>query len=127
MFGTPGLSISTSAVRISYSPETGAGSATLTIKNTGTGILSWLAIPSAPWVVASPVAGVAVGPDLSCAPSSPCERSAIVTVTVDPTRLPPGTNQATLSILAPSIKGSYAVAVTTVAVIRIGVPGVTHN
>jgi hypothetical protein len=127
MFGTPGLSVSTSAVRISYSPETGAGSVTLTIKNTGTGILSWLAIPSAPWVVASPVAGVAVGPDLSCASSSPCERAATLTVSVDPTRLPPGTNQATLTILAPGISGSYAVAVTTVAVIRIGVPGVTRN
>jgi hypothetical protein len=70
---------------------------------------------------------VAVGPDLSCASSSPCERSATVTVSVDPTRLPPGTNQATLTILAPGIKRSYVVTVTTVAVIRIGVPGVTHN
>ena len=127
MFGTPGLSVSTSAVRISYSPETGAGSATLTIKNTGTGILSWLAIPSAPWVVVSPAAGVAVGPDLSCASSSPCERAATLTISVDPTRLQPGTNQATLTILAPGINNSYAVTVTTVAVIRIGVPGVTHN
>jgi len=127
MFGTPGLSVSTSAIRISYSPETGAGSTTLTIKNTGTGILSWLAIPSAPWVVASPMAGVAAGPDLSCAPSSPCERTATLTISVDPTRLPPGTNQATLTILAPGINRSYAVTVTTTAVIRIGVPGVTHN
>jgi len=127
IFGIPGLSVSTSAVRISYSSETGAGSATLTIKNTGTGILSWLAIPSAPWVVVTPVAGVAVGPDLTCASSSPCERTATLTISVDPTRLPPGTNQATLTVLAPGIKGSYAVAVTTVAVIRIGVPGVTHN
>jgi hypothetical protein len=127
MFGTPGLSVSTSAVRISYSPETGAESATLMIKNTGTGILSWLAIPSAPWVVVSPAAGVAVGPDLSCAASSPCERAATLTISVDPTRLLPGTNQATLTILAPGINRSYAVTVTTVAVIRIGVPGVTHN
>ena len=127
MFGAPGLSVSTSNIRISYSPETGAQSATLTISNTGTGILSWMAVPSASWVVPSPVAGVAVGPDLSCAPSSPCERSATVTVSVDPTRLPPGTNQATLTILAPGIKRSYVVTVTTVAVIRIGVPGVTHN
>ena len=127
IFGIPGLSVSTSAVRISYSPETGAGSATLTVKNTGTGILSWLAIPSAPWVVVKPVAGVAVGPDLTCASSSPCERTATLTISVDPIRLPPGTNQATLTILAPGVNRSYAVAVTTVAVIRIGVPGVTHN
>jgi hypothetical protein len=127
MFGAPGLSVSTPNIRISYSPETGAQSATLTISNTGTGILSWMAVPSASWVVPSPVAGVAVGPDLSCAHSSPCERSATVTVSVDPTRLPPGTNQATLTILAPGINRSYVVTVTTVAVIRIGVPGVTHN
>jgi hypothetical protein len=127
MFGTPGLSVSASNIQVNYSPETGAQSATLTIKNTGTGILSWIAIPSASWLVPSPVAGVAAGPDLSCAPSSPCERSATVSVTVDPTKLPPGTNQATLTILAPGINRSYVVTVTTVAVIRIGVPGVTHN
>jgi hypothetical protein len=73
------------------------------------------------------MAGVAAGPDLSCAPSSPCERTATLTISVDPTRLPPGTNQATLTILAPGINRSYAVTVTTTAVIRIGVPGVTHN
>jgi hypothetical protein len=127
MFGTPGLSVSTSAIRLSYSAETGAGSQTLTIKNTGTGILSWLAVPSAPWLVASPMAGVAVGPDLSCAASSPCERAATITISVDPTMLLPGTNTATVTILAPGINRSYAVAVTTVAVIRVGVPGVTHN
>jgi hypothetical protein len=127
MFGAPGLSVSTSNIRISYSPETGAQSTTLTISNTGTGILSWMAIPSASWLVPSPVAGVAVGPDLPCAPSSPCERSATVTVSVDPTRLPPGTNQATLTILAPGVNRSYIVTVTTVAVVRIGVPGVTRN
>jgi hypothetical protein len=127
MFGTPGLSVSTSNIQINYSPETGAQSATLTIRNTGTGILSWMAIPSATWVVPSPVAGVAAGPDLSCASSSPCERSATITVSIDPTRLPPGTNRATLTILAPGTGNSYTVTVTTVAVIRIGVPGVTHN
>jgi hypothetical protein len=89
--------------------------------------LSWLAISSAPWVVVSPAAGVAVGPDLTCAASSPCQRTATVTVSVDPTRLPPGTNQATLTILAPGISRSAALTVTTTAVIRIGVPGVTHN
>jgi len=127
LFGAPSLSVSTAAISISYSPETGAGTTTLTIRNTGKGILSWMAIPSAPWVVANPPAGVAVGQDLSCAPSSPCQRSATVTVSVDPTKLPPGTNKAKLTILAPGINGSYAVTVTTVAVIRIGVPGVTHN
>jgi hypothetical protein len=50
-----------------------------------------------------------------------------VTVTVDPTRLPPGTNRGTLTILAPGINRSYLVTVTSVAVIRVGVPGVTHN
>jgi len=127
LFGSPGLSVSTSNLQINYPPETGAQSANLTIRNTGTGILSWMAIPSASWLVASPAAGVAVGPDLSCASSSPCERSATVTVSVDPTRLPPGTNRATLTILAPGMNRSYTVTVTTVAVIRIGVPGVTRN
>jgi hypothetical protein len=127
MFGAPGLSVSTPAIRINYSPEAGSQSATLTISNTGTGVLPWMATPSAPWVVVSPMAGVAVGPDLPCAPSSPCQRAATLTVTVDPTRLPPGTNQAALTILAPGINRSYVVSVTSVAIIRIGVPGVTHN
>jgi len=51
----------------------------------------------------------------------------MLNISIDPTKLPPGTNQAKVTILAPGINGSYAVAVTTVAVIRIGVPGVTHN
>jgi hypothetical protein len=127
IFGAPGLSVSASAIQISYSPESGAGSQTFTIQNSGTGILSWLAISSAPWVVVNPAAGVAAGPDLTCAASSPCQRTATVTVSVDPTRLPPGTNQATLTILAPGISRSAALTVTTTAVIRIGVPGVTHN
>ena len=127
MFGAPGLSVSTPTISIGYSPETGAGSTSLTIRNSGTGILSWMAIPSVPWLVASPLAGVAVGSDLSCASSSPCQRSATVTVTVDPTRLPPGTNRASVTILAPGINRSYVVAVTSTAVIRIGVPGVAHN
>ncbi len=127
MFGVPGLAVSTPNVSIDYSPETGAGSATITIRNTGTGILSWMAIPSAPWIVASPVAGVAVGPDLSCTSSDFCERSATVTISLDPTRLPPGTNRGAVTITAPGINRSYVVAVTSVAVIRVGVPGVTRN
>lgn len=57
--------------------------------NAGTGILAWQAKPQPSWISVDKQAGVALGPDVPCNPGAPCERSPVLTITVDAARAPP--------------------------------------
>ncbi len=127
LFGSPSLSVSTTSVSLRFSEQTGADSAAVTISNPGSGILSWMAIPSAPWVTVTPIAGIAAGGDLVCAPAAPCGRTATLTISLDPAQVRPGTRTATVTVLAPGINQRRVITVTAKAVVRMGVPGVARN
>ena len=70
---------------------------TITLSNTGTGIASWRASADKPWITLSDQAGVAVGADLACQPSSPCDRNATLQISIDP-KLLLSNNSATVTI-----------------------------
>jgi hypothetical protein len=80
--GAPGLAVSPGFVHDTAPPgSTTPQSQTLQVSNSGTGTLTWIATKSQPWVALSKTGGGA--------PDS-------ITVTVDPTGLPPGTQTDTV-------------------------------
>ena len=60
VLGTPTLAISSDNITL---PPTG-GAAQVTVSNTGSGLLTWRALSTAPWLWVSPMEGVALGADL---------------------------------------------------------------
>ena len=60
----------------------------VTIQNIGLGILAWRARPQQDWITIDKQGGVALGPDVACSPNSPCQRHAILTVSVDLALMP---------------------------------------
>jgi hypothetical protein len=57
------------------------GSTQVTISNDGSGILSWRTKAAKAWVNVDKIAGVALGQEVPCATSAPCDRSATITIT----------------------------------------------
>jgi len=97
------------------------------ISNRGSGILSWMAVSSASWLQVSPVAGVAVGPDLPCSAGAPCEREAKLTLTINPSALPKGTQTAEVRILSPASDETQTIKVTVASLMKLGAPGLTKS
>jgi len=87
VLGAPALDMSQNEFALTRD----ATAAALTISNTGTGVLSWRATASAPWVRLSPQGGVALGPDLG-------DRASTLTITVDTAALGTGAGAATVTI-----------------------------
>jgi hypothetical protein len=99
----------------------------LTISNTGTGILPWRVSSNKSWIKVSLQAGVAVGSDLTCNPGAPCERSAQLSISVDPTQIL-GSDAAVVHIQGLGVTGTGSdVAVFVRVTNAIGVPGTTKN
>ena len=127
ILGHPSLSVDRPIVLVNFRPGESSGQATVTISNPGTGILSWLATANKSWIKLSASAGVAVGPDLVCLPSSPCNRSATLTISVDPSQLL-GSDAGVVHIEGlGEAGGSQDVAVFVRTNIALGVPGVAKN
>ncbi len=59
----------------------------ITITNPGTGIEPWRVSADKPWLTLDQQAGVAVGTDLPCLPTSPCQRAATLTISVDTSKI----------------------------------------
>ena len=99
----------------------------LTISNVGTGIVPWRVSTDKPWIKLSPQAGVAVGSDLRCLPSSPCARSATLTITVD-ARQVLGSDAGVVHIQGLGEGGgSQDIAVFVRTNVALGVPGLSKN
>jgi hypothetical protein len=72
-------------------------------------------------------AGVAVGNDLTCLPDSPCPRTAILKISVDPTKVL-GSDAAVVHIQGLGANGTAAdVAVFIRINVAVGIPGTTRN
>jgi hypothetical protein len=127
VLGSPQLKVSKSEVKIGVSPGSGSTVETVSIDNTGTGVLAWYAIATEPWIVIKPYAGAAVGANLPCAPDVACDRTGKLEVTVDASRAPPGRRTAAIRIQALGTNQSFVLTVEVSQVVRIGVPGVTRN
>lgn len=98
VLGSPVLSVADTSIELGLDGGAAAAKATVTVENRGTGILVWLATPSANWIVIDPPAGVALGSDVPC--GTGCSRSATFTVTLNPAALPQAMTSGRITISA---------------------------
>lgn len=127
VLGEPELVVDRPILLVNARPGQSATPAELRISNKGSGIGVWRVTASEPWVTVSNIAGVAIGDDLKCLDKSPCERTAVLTVSVDPRKIK-GSDTAVLRIKGLGEAGeTYEVAVFVRVNVAIGIPGTTRN
>ncbi|MCH8814217.1 MAG: hypothetical protein IH957_03840 [Chloroflexi bacterium] len=83
IIGAPAIFASPSNVEIVAVPGVSTGEATITILNSGSGVLAYRVVATAPWIEVSRHQGLALGTDVGLRLSS-------IKVTADVTGLPPG-------------------------------------
>jgi hypothetical protein len=127
ILGFPSLGLSRLSVRLGISPEGSSSKEVVEINNDGTGVLSWYATTSAPWLNVLPYAGVAVGSNLQCEPGKPCDRKGKIELSVDLTKLPAGTQNATVVVRGLGTDQTQTINVRVVQLVRLGAPGVRRN
>ena len=122
----PRLSVSSLPLEISTEGTFDETREIVRIRNTGTGILSWSAIPLHRWIVVDPPAGVALGSDVDCSGRG-CSRDAEITITVNPTLLPDSSARGTLRITTPNGAGrDVELSVYVDADFNVGAPGTSR-
>jgi hypothetical protein len=127
VLGKPKLSVDRPIVLVNVRPGQSATPAEVRISNTGTGIVPWRVSANKSWVRVSQQAGVAVGSDLDCEPKSPCERTAVLKISVDPSKIL-GSDAAVVRITGLGQgAGGQDVAVFIRVNVAIGIPGTTKN
>jgi hypothetical protein len=127
VLGQPVLSVDRPIVLVNFRPNESATPATVTITNTGTGILSWRVSTNKSWLKTSLQAGVAIGPDLPCQSTSPCQRTATLQITVDPSQLL-GSDAGVVHIQGLGLNAqSQDIAVFVRTNVALGIPGLTKN
>lgn len=97
VLGAPELAVVNTSIQVALDGAS-AAKATVTVENRGSGILVWMATPSANWIVIDPPAGVALGSDVAC--GSGCSRSATFTVTLNPSALPQAVTSGSITVSA---------------------------
>ncbi len=96
--GSPVLSVPNASIQLALDGGPQTAKATVTVENSGSGILVWMAAPSASWIVVEPPAGVALGQDVPC--GGACVRSSTFTVTLNPAALPQAVTSGTITVSA---------------------------
>ena len=125
LLGAPILQPSTQSVSIRLNDPTSNGRATVTITNAGTGVLSWIAEPSANFLTLTPPGGVALGNGLACTTGS-CPHGTL-TIEVNPTLLPSSAANATITVRSPNGgSGTMRINVSVVADFEVGAPGTSR-
>jgi hypothetical protein len=122
----PALAVSAPPIVIRTDGPPSGARATIEVRNTGSGILSWVALPSDGWLVVDPPAGVALGGEVPCAPGD-CDRAAEITVTVNPTLLPSAAARGVLRITSPNATGPpIELRIDVEAEFQVGAPGTSR-
>lgn len=122
----PKLSVSAPPLVIRTDGPPSAARLTIQVRNDGSGILSWAALPSDSWLVVDPPAGVALGGEVPCAPGD-CDRVAELTLTVNPTLLPAAAASGVLRITSPNGTGPpIELRVSVEADFEVGAPGTSR-
>ncbi len=125
--GDPRLAIDRPIVLVNVRPGKSATASEVRISNSGTGIVPWRVSSNKTWVTVSQQAGVAVGDDLPCLPSSPCVRSSVLKISADPRKVL-GSDTAVVTIEGLGENGRREqIAVFIRVNVAIGVPGTTRN
>lgn len=127
VLGAPKIAVDRPIVLVNVRPNQSATPAEVRISNTGTGIIPWRVSSNKAWIRVSNQAGVAVGSDLPCQPTSPCERTAVLKISVDPSQVL-GSDAAVVHVQGLGPGGSGAdIAVFVRVNVAVGVPGTTRN
>ncbi len=127
VLGLPRLAVDRPIVLVNVRPGQSATPAEVRISNDGSGIVPWRVSANKSWIKVSQQAGVAVGSDLACKPSAPCERTAVLKISVDPSKIL-GSDAAVVRIAGLGGGGATQdVAVFVKVNVAIGVPGTTKN
>jgi hypothetical protein len=124
LLGTPAPAASRQAVEVRFDGTPNSGRVAVEVSNSGSGILSWQAVPSANWIVVDPPAGVALGANVPCAG---CTRTGTFTVTVNPTLLQQATANGSVTIQAANASAPpVTVRVGVQANFEFGAPGTSR-
>lgn len=125
LLGSPSLQPASEVVTIRVNDPTSPPRATITIRNAGSGVLSWIAEPSANFLIVTPPGGVAVGTGVSCTTAS-CPNG-IVTIEVNPALLPSTAASGVVTVRSPNGgSGTVTVRVNVVAEFEVGAPGTSQ-
>lgn len=127
VLGKPSLTVDRPIVLVNVRPGKSATPAEVRISNAGTGIVPWRVSANKSWVTVSQQAGVAVGDELPCDRASPCDRTAVLKLSVDPKRIV-GSDAAVVKIEGLGEGGgTQEVALFIRVNVAIGIPGTARN
>jgi hypothetical protein len=127
VLGKPDLGVDKAIALVNVRPGKSASPTEVRITNRGTGIVPWRVSANKSWVTFSSLAGVAVGDDLTCLASSPCDRDAVLKISVDPRKII-GSDAAVVRIRGLGEGGKHVdVAVFIRVNVAIGIPGTTKH
>ena len=125
LLGAPQLQASTESVSIRLNDPTSSGRVTVDIRNAGTGVLSWIAQPSANFLVLTPPGGTALGPGIACT-SGTCPHGTL-TIEINPTLLPSSSARGTITVRSPNGgSGAITINVNVIAEFEVGAPGTSQ-
>jgi len=127
VLGFPRLAVDRPIVLVNVRPGKSATAAEVRISNAGFGIVPWRVSANRPWVTVSQQAGVAVSADMPCLPGSPCERTAVLKIAVDPKQIL-GSDTAVVRIDGLGVGAlRQEIAVFVRVNVALGFPGTTKN
>lgn len=125
LLGAPVLQSATETISLRLNDPTASRRFTVNVRNSGTGVLSWIAEPSANFLVLTPPGGVALGGGIACT-SGTCPHGTL-TIEVNPTLLPSSAATATVTVRSPNGgSGVMTVRVNVVADFEVGAPGTSR-
>jgi hypothetical protein len=127
ILGAPQMGISRGDVKLGVSADGGSSVEIVEVSNGGTGVLSWYATTTSPWLQVAPYTGVAVGSDLPCEDDTPCERKGKMELSVDTSKLPAGTTSGQIVVQGLGTDQQQVINVTVSQVTRLGAPGIRRN
>ena len=124
LLGTPRLSVDGGTITIHTNGTPDQATATISIANPGTGLLSWAATPSDSFLIVDPPAGSAAGAGIPCSAGG-CP-DAKINVTVNPTLLPASRATGTITITSPNADGAITIRVQVFAEFAVAAPGTSR-
>lgn len=125
LLGSPVLQPASESVTIRVNDPTTSPRATVSIRNAGSGVLTWVAEPSANFLILTPPGGVATGNGIACTAAT-CPNGTL-TIEVNPALLPATAATGTVTVRSPNGGSSVVtIRVNVIAEFEVGAPGTSQ-